>query len=187
MRYPKCFSSAITLVTLMAFLLGCAGYRTSVQIHERNGIYVLRVPGSRLQIVIQKNGFVQKSARQVGGPDHPRYFYFEDSARNMIISGWFEDERVFPGIHRLWVGDTRAWEKEGLPNPFDVTFTRIGNWHAVFFDLLHPGYTNSHLRAHWFEAGIWIDLHLSIMTKAPSSSARSVLVDQLKTIRIVKD
>ena len=175
-----------TILGLLASLLGCAGYGTSVHMHERDGIYVLHVPASSLQVLIPRNGFVQKDARQVGGPDHPWYFYFEDSARNTIISGWFEAEKAFPGIRRLWEEDTRVWEKEGLPTPADVAFTKIGNWDAVFYDLPHSDYTDSHLMAHWIQAGTWIELHLSITTKAPSSSARSALVDKLHTIRIAK-
>ena len=186
MSNPQRLLILTTILGLLGSVLGCAGYGTSVHMHERDGIYVLHVPASSLQILIPRNGFVQKDPRQVGGPDHPRYFYFADSTRNIIISGWFEPEEAFPGIHRLWEEEAKIVEREGLPTPADVAFTKIGNWNAVFYDLLHPEYTNSHLRAHWLQAGTWIDLHLSITCKVPSALARSNLADVLKTVRVVK-
>jgi hypothetical protein len=174
------------MLVLSASFIACAGYGTAVHTHKRGGNYVLHVPASRLQVIIPKNGFVQKDPRQVGGPDTPGYFYFEDSTNNIIISGWFSPEKAFPGTLQLWEKDTKAWEKKGLPTPLDVAFEKTGSWDAILYDLQKPNHTNSHLRAQWVQAGTWIDLHLSITIKDSSSAARHILREVLKVIRVEK-
>jgi hypothetical protein len=186
MKNTKRFLLATALLCLPASLAGCAGYPTAVHTHDRNENYVLHVPASSLQVIIPKNGFVQKDTRQFGGSDSPRYFVFIDSARNIIVSGWFESEKAFPGLHQFWEEQTKYHEQKGLPTPIDVTFENIGNWNAVFFDMPVPDYTNSHVRAHWIQGDTWIDLHLSITCKAPAALARSDLAEVLKTVRVVK-
>jgi len=79
----------LTILLVSVSLSGCAGYGSAVHTHEKRDSYVLHVPASDLQVIIPKNGFVQRDPRQVAGSMSPRYFYFEDSAHKIILSGWY--------------------------------------------------------------------------------------------------
>jgi hypothetical protein len=174
------------ILVFLASLVGCASYGTSVHTHNLQGDYALHVPVFSVQVVIPKNGFVQKDPRQVGGSDSPRYFWFQDDDRGIIISGWFESDTVFPGIREFWEKDTKHWVEKGLPAPVDIAFEKIGYWDAIIYDIQNPELTNSHIRAHWLQTGTWIDIHLSISTKAPTAEARSTLKDLLSAVRVEK-
>ncbi len=175
----------ISLLALMipACLIGCAGYATSVHTHERFGEYIVELPASNLRVIIPQKGFVQKDAKESGN-NNPQYFCFADNARNIIISGWFIPEENFPGVHQFWEKETKAYEQHGAPKPEDVVFEKTGNWGLIFYDVHNSKLTNAHVRAHWVQAGTWIDLHLSITTKASSSEARSRLKEVLNTIQV---
>ena len=174
----------LIIFLIFASLSGCAGYGTAVHTHERNDGYTLHVPASKLQVIIPRNGFVQKDPRQVGGSDSPRYFYFADSAHNIVLSGWFEPDKAFRGMREFWESEIKAYEKNGLPAPTNVTFEKIGNWTAVIYDMNDPGRTITHMRAHWIQAGTWIDIHLSVTASPPNSSARMILIDQIRKVRV---
>lgn len=176
----------LLILVLLASLVGCASYGTSVHTHNLQGDYALHVPVSSVQVVIPKNGFVQKDPRQVGGSDSQRYFWFQDDDHGIIISGWFESEKVFPGVRQFWEKEIKYYVEKELPAPVDVTFEKIGNWDAIIYDIRNPDYTNSHIRAHWLQTGTWIDIHLSISTKAPTAEARLILKDLLSTVRVEK-
>ena len=55
---------------------------------------------------------------------------------------------------------------------------------ALLYDMALPGGSNSHLRAHWVQAGTWIDLHLSITSQRTSAENRALLKSVLKSIRV---
>ena len=175
-----------TILILFSSLIGCAGYSNAVHIHETNIGYELHVPVSKLAVTIPKNGFIQKDNRIGGSTDNPRYFYFVNESNNIIISGWFEPEEEFSNINKFWEEEIKAYNQKGLPNPIDVKFERIRNWDAIIYDTSNPNYTNSHIRAHWLQAGTWIDLHISITNSSNSSTNRSKLKNLLKKI-VVKE
>ena len=127
----------------------------------------------------------QKNRPAGGSTDSPRYFYFEDTSQTLIISGWCESSRSFQGIARFWKDQTQMWKGKGLPDPQDVLFHKIGNWEAIRYDLKNPRYTNSHIRAHWLQAGTWIDIHLSVKgSDRASAESRKFLGSVLGAISV---
>jgi hypothetical protein len=153
----------------------------ALQVKESGSAYELSVPVSRLVMTLPKGG-MPGVARQRGGNDHPRYFYFSGGGLN--VSGWFEPASGYNGLQPFWEEETATWRKRGLPPPVDTTFARIGKWDAVLYDIAFPVGTNSHIRAHWVEAGTWIDVHLSLTSNASSADNRGRLTELLKAIEV---
>ena len=156
----------------------------ALQISESNGEYVLSVPVSRLVMTIPKNGLVRGSNTGGGAAASRRYFYFEDRPQNLFVSGWFESESEFRGIKKFWESETAAWKKKGLPEAQDVSFADIGKWKAILYDIHIPSVNDSHIRAHWVQAGTWIDIHLSMAADRPVPEIRAALRDTLNSIRV---
>jgi len=46
-----------------------------------------------------------------------------------------------------------------------------------------PVGSNSHVRAHWVQAGTWIDLHISTIQSA-SAESRNKLLEMLRSIEV---
>ena len=88
------------------------------------------------------------------------------------------------GVKKFWDDETRTWSKRGLPNPHEVTFTKVGGWDAILYDIPIPDATNSHLRAHWVAAGTWIDVHLSTTGTGTRADSRAALLRELKTFHV---
>ncbi len=159
---------------------------TTLQIEESAGNYVLSVPVSRLVMTIPKGKLTAKVNRAGGSADSPRYFYFEDKDSPLFISGWFESDEGFPGIKQFWANETAAWKRGGLPEARDVTFTQLGDWNAVIYEINSPVGRNSHIRAHWVQAGTWIDIHLSLTADLSQKELREKLQSVLKTISVAE-
>jgi hypothetical protein len=158
----------------------------AIQVTQKDNSYILTVPVSRLVMSIPSSGLSQKDNSIGGSTDNPRYFYFDDSANSLIISGWFEPAKGFSGVQKFWTDETNAWKKNKLPEPRDVLFKKIGNWDAVLYDMDIPGKTNSHIRAHWIQSGTWIDMHLSVVSKQSSREARSKIESLLNSIVVTE-
>ena len=159
---------------------------TTLEIVESAGNYVLTVPVSRLVMTIPKGGLAMRVNRAGGSAGSPRYFYFEDKDSALLISGWFESEEGFPGIQQFWANETAAWKRGGLPEARDVTFVHLGDWNAVLYEIDSPIGRNSHIRAHWVQAGTWIDIHLSLTADLPQKEIREKLQNSLKTISVTE-
>jgi len=155
----------------------------SIAIETAETSYILTVPVSRLTMTIPKGHLVLKSS-PLGEPNNPRYFYFQDSKVTFIVSGWFEPASGFSGIERFWENETNAWKRNGLPEAQDVSFTKIGNWDSVVYETKLPRGTNAHIRAHWVQAGTWIDVHLSLTSTRASAESRKLLESYLRTISV---
>jgi hypothetical protein len=156
----------------------------SIEINKRGGAYEVTVPVSRLIMTIPEGGLSQEKNARGGSTDSPRYFYFEDKALQLIISGWFESSSRFQGVKSFWDDEMRAWKRNGLPEPVNVIFIKIANWDAIFYDISIPQGNNSHIRAHWLQAGTWIDIHLSMISNRSSSEVRAALQSLLKDIQV---
>lgn len=155
----------------------------SIIIQQRNGAYELTVPASRLVATIPRGDLVlikNSSAAE----ESPRYFILEDDTLHLIISGWFEAEQAFPGVREYWEDRTNQWRNTGRPTPQAVSFARISGWEAILYDLPLPFGANSHISAHWVQAGTWIDLHLSITSDRTTTENRAKLKSVLKTVQI---
>lgn len=158
----------------------------AIQVNRVGDLYRFSVPVSRLVLSIPAAGFTQRNMAVGGSTDNPRYFFLESPAEHINISGWFEPDSAYKGVKKHWEIDASAWKKRNLPEPRDVTFAKVGSWEAVYYDNELPVATNAHLRAHWVQAGTWIDIHLSIITKKPSKEARAQLETLLKSITVAE-
>ncbi len=156
----------------------------TIAINEMENTYELTVPISKLFMTLPKKGLSLKQGSIGGGTDNPRYFYFEDKARNIIISGWFESDLNFTNINTFWENETKAWKRGGLPEPKNVLFTKISNWDAILYDITAPGGNNTHIRAHWLQSGTWIDIHLSITSNRPVTELKATLESLLSAIQV---
>jgi hypothetical protein len=159
---------------------------TTLEILKSNGNYVLTVPVSRLVMTIPKGKLALKVNRAGGSADSPRYFYFEDKDSRLLISGWFESDQGFPGIKQFWTNETAEWKREGLPEARDVAFVQLGDWNAVLYGIDSTVGRNSHVRAHWVQAGTWIDIHLSLTADLHQKEIREELQSVLKTISVAE-
>ncbi len=176
-------------VVLLLTLSGCAELpKTQIlQIQESRDTFMLTVPDSRLILTVPRRGFVQRNVRAGGATNSPRYFRFENSTESahLSISGWFEDAERFPGVKSQWEEHVAMFEEAGIPEPLNVTFRRVGNWEAVVWDSQATAISaNSHVRAHWVQAGTWIDIHLSVTGYYSSAECRRVLETLLRTLAV---
>src|SRR5258705_10027971 len=140
-----------------------------LQVTQEKEDFALTVPVSRLTLRIPKEGLLEERASQGGATDNPRYFQFRDAKKGIIISGWFEAEKRFTSAKKEWEKDTKEWNRRGLAAPKEVAFEKIDGWDAVLYDMPIPSASNSHVRAHWVQAGTWIDIHLSVTSERSRS------------------
>ena len=186
----------ISIFIFLSYLAGCAGYSNSIHVHEKNNCYELHVPASKLALAISKNGFIPKDNRVGGGTNNPRYFFFVNNSEKIILSGWFEPDRNYPGIEKYW-SDKEKNRSDKMPPSRNVNFKKVHGWDTVFysyrmndytvsrFNNKGPEYVNSvHVNAHWVQAGTWIDIHISISSDLPDDDARAKLENVLETIKV---
>ncbi len=161
---------------------GHAARSDALQITKTEQAYVLTVPASRLVLRIPHNGLSLTNSA-IGGPtDNPRYFHFRDDVKQVIMSGWVESDQAFPGLQKIWADEVAVSKKNGLADAQHVAFGRLGNWETIAYERAVPNFTNTHLHAHWVQAGTWIDLHLSLTTNGSSQDARAKLESLLRAI-----
>lgn len=142
--------------------------------------YQLWLPSSRLYMDIPKANMTLVSKASADAPQGPRYFHFVD--RGLNVSGWFEPAQKYDGVKAFWASETAAWAKNGLPEAQDVVFKQINKWDAIVYDSPVPSGTNAHIRAHWVQAGTWIDLHISFTSNRSSAELREALETYLKAV-----
>jgi hypothetical protein len=147
--------------------------------------YELTVPVSRLIMKIPKGGLLPAAEQNIGGATaSPRYFRFVDEAKGLTISGWFENANGFTSAKKSWDAEVESWKKNHLPSPENVTFNKLGGWDTVRYDTKLPGGTDCHIRAYWVQAGTWIDVHISIASKAKPEELRQILETLLASIQV---
>ncbi len=160
--------------------------KDAIQISQRGNNYALTVPVSQLTMSIPRLGLIQKNNTAGGLTDNPRFFYFKDPNTGLLISGWFEPGEGYVGVQEFWKDEIRSWKETGQPEAQNVSITKIGNWDVVLYDMKIFKGVDGHIRAHWLQAGTWIDVHLSIHTIQSSQEARDILISFLKKI-VVKE
>jgi hypothetical protein len=146
-----------------------------IVITEASKAYVLTVPVSRLVMTIPRDGFVQGGAPRSESTASSRYFHFQDTARHLFLSGWFEAQSGFPGMTKFWEGEVSAWSSKKLPAPENVVFKKIGGWETVIYRMPQTSGNNSHIRAEWLAAGTWIDLHVSVDSESSATENLGLL------------
>lgn len=172
------------LAAIYAASSAAASKGPPLEVKEVKGTYQLTVPVSRLVMTIPKQNFERKRNDAGGSADSPRYFYFLDRKTGYRVSGWFEPAEAFSGMEKFWKAETDAWNRNGLPEPKDVAFQKIGKWDSIIYDMTLDRRTSSHIRGHWVQAGTWIDIHLSVTTDRPSKEQRAMLTTLLKGIEV---
>jgi hypothetical protein len=135
-------------------------------------------------MVIPKAGLSRSNGNGFAPTSNPRYFYFNDSSRGLVISGWFEPAEAFKGLKQFWADETEAWKRGDLPPAHNVQFGSIGEWQAITYDMDIPRGNNSHIRAHFVRAGTWIDLHLSATANRSRGELRASLEAILNSIAV---
>jgi hypothetical protein len=145
--------------------------------------YRLTVPASALVLTIPGSGLSPGSAG-TGAAASPRYFRFSDGERKLEVSGWFESDDQYAGLKKFWEQETAAWRKQGLPEPRNIVFTKIAGWDTIQYDIPAGPGTSCHVRAHWVDAGTWIDLHASTSSDRPAAASRDALVAFLETLEV---
>lgn len=188
MRFA-CKSSLVAMLFLAGACSTPGGGSTDrIEITAANDAYRLSVPVSQLTMTLPKGNWSRKDKSAMGGGTaSPRYFYFEDSKEeSLILSGWFEPDSRFEGVPKYWEQGRQSFKKQGLPEPVDVSFEKLGGWDTVMYDHNFGKVVNTHLRAHWVQSGTWIDLHLSTTTYGSSADNRKKLRSLLRGISIAK-
>ena len=151
---------------------------------ESGDIFKLSVPVSRLSMTIPRNNLTVVHDSGSGGTASPRYFHLEDTARGIIISGWFESADQYRGFTEFWKGETESWKKTGGPKLRNESLQKSDKWEMALYDVKVPGGSNTHIRAEWVDLGTWIDVHISVTSTEPIDAARASAMNVLKGIRI---
>ncbi|HEV7426117.1 MAG TPA: hypothetical protein VGQ46_07090 [Thermoanaerobaculia bacterium] len=146
--------------------------------------YEITVPVSSLLMAIPKEHFMPAPDLPGGATASRRYFQLADATKNLIVSGWFEPQEEFKGIETFWAGETAAWKQNKLPSPEAVEFKKIGTWDTVAYQIPLASGSNPHIRAHWLQAGTWIDLHLSMTSDLSKQESMRLLASFLSQIRV---
>jgi len=180
---------AASIVAAACSTTGAPRSNESIEITETKTAYRLSVPVSQLTLTLPRGNWSRKDKSALsGGTANPRYFYFEDAKEeSLILSGWFEPDRLYSGsATRQWEKDAAGLKKASLPSPMNVSFEKIGGWDVVLYDQEFSGVVSSHMRAHWVQAGTWIDIHISTMTYDSSIENRRKLRAVLRGISVVE-
>jgi hypothetical protein len=186
MRTIRILIPAVLTLSFCAIATGQeAPENISIQITEQAEKYVLTVPVSRLVMTIPKSGFKRMTVSPThGATGSLRYFIFEDAARQLIVSGWFESDDRFAGIKKYWAETIAARKKQNVPEALDVSFENVGSWKTILYDTASPVNGVSNIEAHWVQHGTWIDLHLSLTSNDSQAERRNKLRDALAAIEV---
>ena len=184
MSRPRSLRTLARSLLLAAIAMAAAvDAAASVEIRQRDGAYEMTVPASQLVVSIPRGTLVPGRIPPEKADD-PNYFMLEDEAQNLILSGWIVPAQGFTGVREFWESETAKWRAMGLPAPQAVSFARYSDWEAIVYDIAFPTGSNTHIRAHWIQAGTWVDLHLSITSYATPIENRAKLKALLKSVSV---
>lgn len=153
------FALCILFVSSLAY----AQRPDGLAITTNNETYNLTVPVSNLELKIPKVGITTTPINLGGATSNPRYFHF-NSMSGLEISGWFESSSGYKDVYQFWEHELGSWQKSKLPDPINVNINKIGNWDVVSYQQpipLKSDLSSANIRAHWVQAGTWIDVHIS--------------------------
>jgi len=189
MKNKRALAFAIALLAAACSTSTAPRSDEAIQISESGKVFTLSVPVSQLTMTLPKGNWFRKDKSALGGGTvNPRYFYFEDAnEESLILSGWFEPDRLYSGsAAKQWTKDAAVLKKTPAPDPVNVSYEKIGGWDTVMYDHMLDQVVSSHMRAHWVQAGTWIELHLSTTTRQASAENRRKLKSLLRAISVAQ-
>ena len=155
-----------------------------VHVLVKDDVIGVFVPAGKLVLIFDKGNFVQKEQKGSGGLASPRYFYFEDTNKGTILSGWFEPASRFKGVEEDWAANVKQWQGKPELEPHQITTISESKWNGIMYHTKHPGGVRVHIKAHWVEADTWIDVHLSEAAIGGSEKAEEALKKLLKSTAV---
>lgn len=186
MNKPK---NVITLPTVLFLILICgctvySNYTAKIEIGSDINSYILTTSVSKLKLYIPDNLMPKESQIAEGGTKNPRYFIFTDKYANLILSGWFEPNYIYPGMEKFFYEMTKKWGTDGHPPmPENVNFVKHNDWSVTSYDMTYRNCYTPNIQAHFLKDNTWIHLHISY--KCGSGKKVEDLINFLDTIRIV--
>jgi hypothetical protein len=170
-------------IAALLLLGGCAtsGDETLDQ-WQAGDSYFLTVGASKLVVTMPKDRLAADASQNPS----PRYFSFSSKADGLIVSGWFEPDREYPGVEARWKETAERVKNQGLPEPRDVQIGKVGIWDVMSYELHIANLTNTDLFAEYVQAGTWLELHLSTASTGSASDHRAKLVAYLQRISVTE-
>ena len=176
--------AAAAFLGLLSWAFGGCG-PAGIEIHAAGGAYEITVAPSKVVLTLPKGDWAPSGEGKEGAAANPTYFSLEDLKKGLSRIRWLEPAERYSGLKPLWEGDCKAWKEHGAPQPLNVTFTKIGEWEAVLYELPMPkGVSNTHIRAEWTGQGTWIDAHMSLTSTLGTADARKRIHEVFDGIRV---
>ena len=173
----------IAFVAALLLLGACAtGDEESIDAWQAGDFYFVTVGVSKLVMMMPKGDLLPHPASN----ESSRYSMFAARDDSLIVSGWFEPDRLFPGIDEYWKQKIASSRKAGIPAERDVQFSKLGNWQVITYEVEVPNVTSTHMLAHWVQSGTWIELHLSTTTTGLAADNRANLTEFLQGISVTE-
>ena len=146
--------------------------------------FTYTVPQSRVLVKVSDASLRPDAAASA----KPNYFKLIRQEPLLIVSGWLEPAQQYKGLNAFWDGESRSAAYAGALAPVRVEMLREGAWEVVAFDVSVPGAIQSNVRAERVEAGTWIDLHLSTLSRGatPSTKLRAELLAVLPQVQVLQ-
>ena len=169
-------------VAVLLLIAGCAtSGDENLDVWQAGDFYFLTVGVSKLVIMMPKDDLVADSSNE-----RLRYFKFSAPDDRLIVSGWFEPDQLYPGVdaHRKEVVENV--QKQGLPEPREVQFAKVGIWDVISYELHVANLTNTDLWAEYVQAGTWLELHLSTAFPGSAADNRAKLAAFLQRISVTE-
>lgn len=145
----------------------------------------LDVPASEILLSLPRGNLVTVDDERTGSRSHPRYFYFHDAARGVVVSGWIESAEDFGDPQKFWAAEMAAMKKSGQVPTEAPRPVSIGDWSGISYELQLPvPGVNTHIRAELIARNTWVDLHVSVTREAAIEEARAAARDFVQGIVI---
>ena len=155
--------------------------KESILVSERDQSFDITVPISKIALRLPEADFkISTSPPSAGSTASSRYFAFEDRVHGVLLSGWFESARQFPGVKEPSAG---SFGGDHLTHK-NVSFEKLGDWDVVNFDVTFRSTTTANLQAHLVRAGTWIELHLSGYPSYPLAEQHALLIQTVRSIQV---
>ena len=181
---PKTRTAVLALCLAVA---GCEAPQmpaeSRIAIVEQAANYDVTVPRSLVTLQVPKADLRPGVGEPGGATGSPRYFILKGD--ELIVSGWFEPARLYPGpVEASLRGEFAALVKAGFAAPTNIEKQRIGAFEAVVYDVKLPVGDAAHVRATYLDKDTWIDLHVSVSSKRSPAVLRAEVVELVRRLAV---